>query len=160
MVDDDGFRFNVGIVLINTQGQVLIGRRARSATAWQFPQGGIDQGETAEQAMYRELHEELGLDSEDVCILDATSEWLYYYLPDRYQRRGQQPLCVGQKQKWFLLKLLSEDSQIKLDASDPPEFDQWQWVEFWFPLEAVIDFKREVYRQVLKQFASCKGLEC
>lgn len=154
MIDEKGFRSNVGIVLINADDKLLLGRRTNNSSAWQFPQGGINPHETERQAMYRELKEELGLTPADVQILDETQEWLYYNLPDRYQRRTQQPLCIGQKQKWFLLKLISEDSQINLNVGDPPEFDQWQWVEFWYPLQAVIDFKREVYRQVLNQFAS------
>lgn len=153
MIDEKGFRSNVGIVLINEAGKVLLCRRANNPAAWQFPQGGINPKETERDAMYRELNEELGLNPSDVKILDETQDWLYYNLPDRYQRRTQQPLCIGQKQKWFLLKLLSVESQMNLNSCDPPEFDQWQWVDFWYPLEAVIDFKREVYRQVLEQFS-------
>lgn len=159
MIDENGFRLNVGMVLINSDNKVLLGRRTRSASAWQFPQGGIHRGETEQQAMFRELHEELGLTDKDVQIISETREWLYYNLPDCYQRRTQ-PLCIGQKQKWFLLKLLSKDNCIELNICDRPEFDQWRWVDFWFPLEAVIDFKREVYRQVLDQFASSQGLGC
>lgn len=153
VIDNNGFRLNVGMVLINSRGQSFWGRRANHPGAWQFPQGGINAGETEQQAMYRELAEELGLSAEDVQILGRTQEWLFYELPTPYQRAGHQPLCIGQKQKWFLLRLCSSDSRIQLECSEPPEFDRWCWVDFWYPLSAVIEFKREVYREVLKQFA-------
>ena len=152
MIDENGFRLNVGLVIVSAQNMILWGRRIGNPSAWQFPQGGIDAGENEEEAMYRELNEELGLSVQDVQILGKTSEWLFYKLPSRYQRTGQLPLCIGQKQKWFLLRLISDDSHVKLDSSASPEFDQWRWVDYWFPLTDVIEFKREVYRQVLEQF--------
>lgn len=154
MIDENGFRLNVGLVIISRQNKILWGRRSGNPFAWQFPQGGIDRGESEEQAMYRELGEELGLSREDVQILGTTKEWLFYELPSRFQQQKRQPLCIGQKQKWFLLRLLSDDSRIQLDSTPNPEFDQWQWVDYWLPLKEVIDFKREVYRQVLEQFTS------
>jgi putative (di)nucleoside polyphosphate hydrolase len=149
VIDENGFRLNVGMILMNAQGQIFWGQRAGNPTAWQFPQGGINPGETESQAMHRELFEELGLYPEDVKIISKTENWLYYLLPERL---SQKLLCVGQKQKWFLLKLLSDDSHVKLDLHPPPEFAQWRWVDYWLPLSAVIAFKREIYRQVLEQF--------
>lgn len=154
MIDENGFRHNVGMVIANAQGQVFWGRRAGNPTAWQFPQGGINEGETEQDAMYRELGEELGLAPDDVQILDQTQEWLYYTLPVQYQRVAQKPLCIGQKQKWFLLRLISADDQIKLDYCDPPEFDQWRWVEYWYPVSEVVAFKQAVYQKVLEQFSA------
>lgn len=151
MIDQRGFRLNVGIVIINNQGQVFWGKRRGQPNAWQFPQGGIKNYETLHEAMYRELHEEVGLQSQDVAILGMTSRWLYYRLPP-HLRRHSRPHCIGQKQKWFLLKLVSEDSQIRLDAGHPPEFDQWQWIDYWQPITRVISFKREVYEKVLQEF--------
>jgi putative (di)nucleoside polyphosphate hydrolase len=154
MIDQDGFRLNVGMVLVNARKQVFWGQRTGNPSAWQFPQGGLHQGEDEQTAMYRELIEELGLFPEDIEILSKTDEWLYYSLPERYQRTSQKPLCIGQKQKWFLLRLLSDDQKIKLDYSKPAEFEQWRWVDYWLPIHEVIAFKREVYHQVLHQFAA------
>ncbi|WP_461536180.1 RNA pyrophosphohydrolase [Spongorhabdus nitratireducens] len=152
MIDADGFRPNVGIILTNDQGQVLWARRI-GQDSWQFPQGGINDGETPEEAMYRELHEEIGLEPEDVTILSCTRGWLRYRLPRRLIRRNQSPVCVGQKQKWFLLRLTSEDERISVDHSSSPEFDGWRWVSYWFPLGQVVPFKRDVYRRALKELA-------
>lgn len=153
VIDSDGFRPNVGIVLANDQGQVLWARRVGGRDAWQFPQGGIDEGESPEQALYRELHEEVGLSPESVEILGTTRGWLRYRLPRRFIRKGQNPVCVGQKQKWFLLRMVADDASVKLDLNDKPEFDHWQWVSYWYPLNQVISFKREVYRRAMKELA-------
>ena len=140
-------------MLANDQGQVLWARRVGGRDAWQFPQGGILAGESPEEALYRELHEEVGLQREAVEILGSTRGWLRYRLPRRYIRRGQNPPCIGQKQKWFLLRLLDDDSAVRLDANAKPEFDHWRWVSYWYPLSQVISFKREVYRSALKELA-------
>ena len=153
VIDSDGFRPNVGIVLANDHGQVLWARRVGGRDAWQFPQGGINAGESPEQALYRELHEEVGLDPEAVQILGRTRGWLRYRLPKRFIRKGQNPVCIGQKQKWFLLRLLADDDSVRLDLNDKPEFDHWQWVSYWYPLNQVISFKREVYRRAMKELA-------
>ncbi|MFQ3228714.1 RNA pyrophosphohydrolase [Reinekea sp.] len=150
MIDSDGFRPNVGIILTNTAGQVLWARRI-GQDAWQFPQGGIRQHETPVEALYRELKEEVGLDPDDVDILACTRGWLKYRLPKRMIRQNTLPICVGQKQKWFLLRMLSEDSRVSFDACDDPEFDGWQWVSYWYPLSKVVSFKRDVYRQALTE---------
>lgn len=152
MIDAEGFRPNVGIILANTQGQVLWARRA-GHDAWQFPQGGIAEGESPEQAMYRELWEEVGLHRQDVKILAVTRGWLRYRLPKRFVRKDRNPVCIGQKQKWFLLRLVAEDQKVKLDCTHPAEFDGWRWVTYWYPLNKVVNFKREVYRKALKELA-------
>ncbi len=153
MIDADGFRPNVGIMLANDRGQLLWARRVGGHDAWQFPQGGISAGESPEQALYRELHEEVGLARDAVEVLGSTKGWLRYRLPRRFIREGQQPLCIGQKQKWFLLRLLEPDAAVQLDLNDKPEFDHWQWVSYWYPLNQVISFKREVYRRAMKELA-------
>lgn len=153
MIDPDGFRPNVGIMLTNQSGQLLWARRIGGQNAWQFPQGGIKQHETPEQALYRELYEEVGLLPEQVKILACTRGWLRYRLPRRLQRRGSTPLCIGQKQKWFLLQLTCEDNAISLDKSSPAEFDHWEWVSYWYPLEKVVAFKRDVYRRAMKELS-------
>ena len=152
MVDAEGYRPNVGIILANAQGQVLWAKRC-GRDAWQFPQGGINPGETPEQALYRELNEELGLAIADVVYLGGTDGWLRYRLPRRFIRHGRMPLCIGQKQKWFALRLTSADERVQLDCSEKPEFETWRWVDFWHPLAEVVSFKREVYRQAMNQLA-------
>lgn len=152
MIDSDGFRANVGIVLANGSGNVLWARRVGGQDAWQFPQGGIKANESPEQALYRELQEEVGLVASDVDIVAVTQGWLRYRLPQRLVRQ-KEPLCVGQKQKWFLLKLNSPESAVVLNTGGPPEFDDWRWASYWYPLSKVVTFKREVYRRALKELA-------
>lgn len=153
MIDTDGYRLNVGIVLCNQNSQVLWARRI-GQNAWQFPQGGMMHEETSEQALYRELWEEIGLQPQHVEILGKTSDWLYYRLPEHLVRTGSKPLCIGQKQIWFLLKLVADENSVNLNRTDAPEFDHWRWVDFWHPLSEVVEFKRDVYRKALEEFAS------
>lgn len=150
MIDRDGFRANVGIILTNDAGRVFWARRI-GQNSWQFPQGGIKSHETAEQALYRELEEEVGLISSGVTVLAVTDGWLRYRLPRKLIRHNSHPLCVGQKQKWFLLRLTSAESTIEMSRSAKPEFDGWSWVSYWYPLSQVVMFKREVYRSALSQ---------
>ncbi|WP_206538877.1 RNA pyrophosphohydrolase [Legionella norrlandica] len=150
MIDRAGYRLNVGIILVNDSDRVFWGRRS-GHDAWQFPQGGLAPGETAMEAMYRELHEEVGLDKSDVEVLGSTRRWLKYRLPKQYLRHGSEPLVIGQKQKWYLLKLKTNDQKVRLDLSDSPEFDSWRWVDFHEPEKQVIFFKRQVYTQALKE---------
>ena len=157
MLDREGYRPNVGIVLLNGRNEVFWGTRV-GQHSWQFPQGGIQHGESPEQAMYRELHEEVGLLPEHVQIIGRTRDWLRYDVPEEYLRRQHttrvhQAAYRGQKQIWFLLRLVGLDSDIQLRASEHPEFDAWRWVPFWIQLDAVIDFKREVYQMALSELA-------
>ncbi len=119
--------------------------------AWQFPQGGINDDETPEQALFRELKEEVGLDPSDVEIVSCTRGWLRYRLPKRMIRHYSHPICIGQKQKWFLLRLISDDDAVCFTCSSKPEFDGWRWVSYWYPLGQVVSFKREVYRKAMKE---------
>ncbi|CDG22883.1 RNA pyrophosphohydrolase [Xenorhabdus poinarii G6] len=153
MIDEDGYRPNVGIVICNRQGQVLWARRY-GQHSWQFPQGGINPGESSEQAMYRELFEEVGLNRKDVRVLASTRGWLRYKLPKRLVRWDTKPVCIGQKQRWFLLQLLCDEAEINVQRSKTPEFDGWRWVSYWYPVRQVVSFKREVYRRVMKEFAA------
>ncbi len=150
MIDCDGYRPNVGIILSNQKGQVFWARRI-GQNAWQFPQGGIQKEETPEQAMFRELQEETGLLAKDVEVMGATREWLKYRLPNRYIRKNQLPLCIGQKQIWFMLRMTCDEASVNLMATDKPEFDSWCWVDYWLPSKRVIFFKRRVYREALKE---------
>lgn len=148
MIDPDGFRPNVAIVIMKDDNQVFWARRAHN-DGWQFPQGGMRSDETPVEAMYRELHEETGLMKEHVEVLGSTPGWLRYHLPKRYQRVNSKPLCIGQKQVWFLLRLLSDESAVSLDGSPEPEFFEYRWVDFWYPVDNVIQFKRKVYYKAL-----------
>ena len=150
MIDSEGFRANVGIILTNDQGQVFWARRI-GMDAWQFPQGGIKKDESPKIAMYRELKEEIGLEPEHVELINSTDDWLRYWLPKRYIRQNREPLCIGQKQIWYLLKLTVDETYLDLSYTSEPEFDSWKWVDFWRPVEEVISFKRQVYQQALKQ---------
>lgn len=152
VIDKDGYRANVGIVVCNCDGRVFWGKR-QGQHSWQFPQGGIDRGETAEEAMYRELYEETGLLPEDIEIIGSTSGWLHYRLPKHMIRRNSNPICIGQKQRWFLVHLVSNDSRFNLRCSDKPEFDGWRWVDYWEPTREVVYFKRHVYKRALKELA-------
>lgn len=153
MIDEQGYRPNVGIILANNRGELLWARR-RGQNAWQFPQGGIHEHESAEQAMQRELTEEVGLVAEDVEVLGCTAGWLKYRLPPQFMRHRQDSRFVGQKQKWFLLRLLSEDERVRVDAHPSPEFDHWRWVSYWYPLGQIVSFKREVYRRALWELSA------
>ena len=148
MIDSNGFRPNVGIIICNKLGQLFWAKRIKQ-DAWQFPQGGIKEAETTEEALFRELSEEVGLCKDDVRILSQTSEWLKYRLPKPYIRQKKGRTCIGQKQKWFLLGLQTEEDRVDLENTLQPEFDDWCWVNYWYPVNQVVDFKRGVYRKAL-----------
>ena len=150
MIDSKGYRPNVGIILCNNEGCVFWAKR-KGANSWQFPQGGINSDEDPEAAMYRELWEETGLQPEHVRLLGRTRYWLRYKLPERYLRKNSYPLCIGQKQIWFILQLLTDDSFVRFDCVSKPEFDDWRWVKFWEPLNDVVYFKRKVYRRAMRE---------
>lgn len=152
VIDSDGFRANVGIVLMRGGGDTFLGRQV-GRRGWQFPQGGIRPGESLEAAAYRELHEETGLAHSDVVLVGRTARWLRYRLPARYVRRNQHPLCIGQKQRWFLMRLKREDAQFDFARTAQPEFDEFRWVAFWEPVREVIYFKRGVYVRALTELA-------
>jgi putative (di)nucleoside polyphosphate hydrolase len=151
VIDADGFRANVGIVLMH-HGEVFLGRRS-GGRGWQFPQGGVRSGESLEQGLYRELEEEIGVGKAAVDLLGQTERWLRYRLPARYVRRHQHPVCIGQKQRWFLLRLKRADFTFDFSRTPDPEFDQWRWVPYWEPVKEVIYFKRPVYARALKELA-------
>ena len=144
-IDKDGFRANVGIVLTHGAGEVFLGGRV-GGRGWQFPQGGVNRGEAVEAALFRELKEEIGLDSKDVEVMGSTQGWLRYRLPRQYVRDR----CIGQKQRWFLLKLVSDESKLRFDLTSQPEFDRWRWTDYWTPVREVVYFKRRVYVRALE----------
>ena len=152
VIDRDGYRPNVGIILCNSKNEVFWGKRVREHS-WQFPQGGINPGESPEVAMYRELHEEVGLRQEHVSILGRTREWLRYEVPERWLRREWRGNYRGQKQIWFLLRLVGRDTDVCLRATEKPEFDAWRWEPLANVASLVVPFRREVYEAVAREFA-------
>ena len=152
MIDSEGYRQNVGIILSNQEGRLLWARRV-GQNAWQFPQGGIHEQESPEEALFRELEEEVGLQPQDVEIIGFTRDWLRYQLPKNLIRYHSLPLCIGQKQRWYMLRLLGGEESVRLDLSSTPEFDHWRWVDYWYPLREVVSFKRKVYENALKELA-------
>jgi putative (di)nucleoside polyphosphate hydrolase len=152
VIDPDGFRANVGIVLLHRE-EVFLGRRT-GGRGWQFPQGGVRSGESPEQALFRELDEEIGVTPQSVELVGETRGWLRYRLPARYIRRNQQPVCIGQKQRWFLLRLTEPEVMFNFARTAEPEFDQWRWAPYWEPVREVIYFKRSVYAEALTELAA------
>jgi len=150
MIDSDGYRLNVGIILTNDEGQLFWARRV-GQDAWQFPQGGIDPEESPESAMFRELQEETGLEPQHVKVLGCTDDWLKYRLPKRYVRENQTPMCIGQKQIWYMLRMVADEQAFDLGSNAKPEFDHWEWVDYWEPARKVIFFKRKVYQRALTE---------
>ncbi|MGD0491056.1 MAG: RNA pyrophosphohydrolase [Steroidobacteraceae bacterium] len=143
-IDRHGFRANVGIVLTRGSGELFLGGRV-GGRGWQFPQGGVNRGERVEDALFRELTEEIGLVRSDVEVIGSTRGWLRYRLPRQYVRDR----CIGQKQRWFLLKLVADEAKFRFDSTAQPEFDRWRWVDFWTPVREVVYFKRRVYSRAL-----------
>jgi len=166
MIDEHGYRPNVGIVLCSHTGQVFWARRS-GGNGWQFPQGGMHAGETPEQAMYRELREEVGLLPNHVEVLGHTRDWLHYDIPEEFRRRpssngssGGSPNgrghsgrseFRGQKQIWFLLRLTGGERDVQLDTGRRPEFEAWRWIDYWRALDEIVPFKRDVYRLALTE---------
>jgi putative (di)nucleoside polyphosphate hydrolase len=149
-IDSQGFRANVGIILMRDGGELFLGGR-RDGRGWQFPQGGVQRNERPEEALYRELHEEIGLERADVELVAGTRGWLHYRLPRQYVRRRGSPVCIGQKQRWYLLRMLSDESRLNFQATPEPEFESGRWVDYWSPVREVIYFKRTVYAQALQE---------
>ena len=147
---NEGYRPNVAMVVINSTNKVLICRRKNTKT-WQFPQGGIDNGEDIKKAMYRELSEEVGLSKDDVSLVGESEGTITYDIPKTIRSKVLGGKFKGQEQKWFLLKLKKDNSEIKLDNETFPEFDKYEWVSFWQPLNRIVDFKREAYRKALSE---------
>lgn len=153
MIDADGFRANVGIIIADGSGQVFWGQRVQNNDSWQFPQGGIDSGESPTDAMYRELYEEVGLTESDVSLVGQTRSWLRYRIPDNLIRRRQIPACIGQKQKWFLLQIETDPELIRFDCGNKEEFCNWRWVSYWYPVNQVVPFKQDVYRKAMSELS-------
>ena len=151
------YRPNVGAVLFNAAGEVLVARRADlpnaegAAGGWQLPQGGIDEAEDPAVAVLRELAEEIGTDRAE--IIGEHAEWLTYELPDALLGKALGGRFRGQKQRWFALRFLGTDADIRLDADPHPEFDAWRWAPLAELPALAVDFKRPIYQILTASFA-------
>lgn len=159
MIDKDGYRPNIGIIIASPDRRVFWARRC-GQDGWQFPQGGIKFKETVEQALFRELEEEVGLQPCHVEVVGRTRDWLRYEIPEQFRRAPAAHARVafkGQKQIWFLLRMVCNESEVRLDTSASPEFDAWRWTDYWKPVDEIVPFKRHVYRSALTELAPLLG---
>ncbi len=149
------YRRNVGVMLINADGRVFVGQRLDSETpAWQMPQGGIDKGESPQDAALRELEEETGVSPDLVTMIAETDGWVAYDLPHDIVPRIWKGRYRGQEQKWFLMRFHGTDSQVNIEV-DHQEFSEWCWLPVDQLVGAIVPFKRAVYEQVLAEFSEC-----
>lgn len=148
------YRPCVGVMLVNGEGKVFVGSRIdnKDSGYWQMPQGGVDEGEDLREAALRELEEETGVTPDKAVVLAQSSEELLYDLPPELLGRLWGGRYCGQRQTWFLLRYTGEDSDIALDAHDPPEFHAWRWADPEELPELIVPFKKRVYRAVLEEF--------
>lgn len=152
------YRKAAAVVIFNPEGQVWLGQRAGHSGkySWQFPQGGMDPGETPEHAAIRELHEETGISVHMVSPLGEIEKWLYYDLPTT-ARKGRMNRWRGQRQRWFAFRFLGDDGDINLKYELPPEFSDWRWAELNEAAKLIVPFKRKVYERVERDFARFSG---
>jgi putative (di)nucleoside polyphosphate hydrolase len=146
------YRPCVGIALFNPKGQVFVGERIDNPGAWQMPQGGIDSGETIEEAFFREMSEEVGTEKAE--ILKIHDEPLRYNLPPHLQGKLWDGKWGGQEQTWVAARFTGTDRDININAHDPPEFKAWQWVSLADVLDLIVPFKRDTYREVIAIFSN------
>ncbi len=148
MEKEPGYRLNVGLIIINDKGKLLICKR-KDINSWQFPQGGIDFGETPLKAAKRELFEEVGIKGSSVRNIGSMDDWIKYDIPkENRKKRLLQKNFKGQKQKWFMFKLI-KNIDVSFENDPDGEFDDYKWVSYWYPLQSIISFKKDVYRTVL-----------
>lgn len=148
---EQDYRQGIGIVLRNRDKELFIGRRKTpSPIGWQMPQGGIDEGETPEEALWRELQEEVGTNK--ATLVKSMDEWMYYDIPEPYRSKWWGGRYIGQKQKWYLLDFVGFDSDIDIFASHPSEFCAWRWEIPAEVLNLAIYFKKDLYRKILQEF--------
>lgn len=146
------YRHGVGVVIVNDKKQIFVGKRIdNNSDAWQMPQGGIDFDEDEDLAMFRELKEETGITPQKVKILTKSSDYFYYNLPYRLQKKFWGGKYLGQKQRWYLVQFLGSDKDIKIDGEDP-EFSAWKWAKKQDVLESIVGFKQQLYCDILEEF--------
>ena len=146
------YRSGVGVLLINQNKKIFVGKRIdNQSDSWQMPQGGIDVGEYEDVAMFRELQEETGISSQFVKIIKKSDNYFYYDLPYKLQKKFWGGKYLGQRQRWYLLEFLSDDSNINITTQEP-EFSEWKWVEKVDLINLIVNFKRELYQQIINEF--------
>lgn len=147
------YRSGVGIMLVNSSKKIFVGKRIDNhSDAWQMPQGGIDIGEEEDLAVFRELKEETGIEQFDVRILKKSQNHHYYNLPYNLQKKFWGGKYLGQKQRWYLAEFVGDDSKINVDTRDP-EFSEWKWIEKDGIIEAIVGFKKKLYRNIIQDFS-------
>lgn len=150
MNEESNYRLNVGLIIVNTYGKVLICKR-KNSNQWQFPQGGIDEGESPIEAAKREIFEEVGIKPSKIKVLGKIKDWVKYKIPKELAKKSfKKKGIVGQKQKWFIFKIKSE-ACISFVNDPDNEFDDFAWVSYWRPIALIVSFKKEVYRNVLAE---------
>ena len=150
MNEESNYRLNVGLIIVNNYGKVLICKR-KNSNQWQFPQGGIDEGESPMEAAKREIFEEVGIKPSKIKVLGKIKDWVKYEIPKELAKKSfKKKGIVGQKQKWFIFKIKSEACITFVNDPDN-EFDDFAWVSYWRPIALIISFKKEVYRNVLAE---------
>lgn len=146
------YRPNVGLMVLNAHGHVFTGQRLDNpGAAWQMPQGGIDEGEDADAAAFRELREETGISAEMVEVLAQSTDWISYDFPAELAKKLWKGGYRGQKQRWFLMRFAGPDNLIDIETEEP-EFSEWRWMAPDELLDNIVPFKRGVYQQVLDEF--------
>ncbi|NNE58849.1 MAG: RNA pyrophosphohydrolase [Hellea sp.] len=155
ILNDRPYRPCVGMVIFNSEGLVWLGRRARESGpyVWQFPQGGVDPGETPVFAAIRETEEETGISVQNLAPLGRIEGELYYDYPADIEQNVRTRRWRGQRQSWFATRFTGVDSDVDLNAQTPPEFSQWRWGTLAETLNLVVPFKRRVYSHLIQEFS-------
>ena len=146
------YRLGVGAMILNDHNNVFVAKRIDTpGNAWQMPQGGIDEGEDPDVAIFREIEEEIGTTKCE--IIAKSNTWLTYDIPDELRSKLWGGKHRGQKQMWYAMRFIGEDSDIILDAHHKPEFSEWQWVEINAISDLIVPFKRELYNKIVNEFS-------
>ena len=147
------YRSGVGIMLINRDKEIFVGKRIDNhSDAWQMPQGGIDVGEDEDLALFRELKEETGISAGDVKILQKSRGHYYYNLPYNLQKKFWGGKYLGQKQRWYLAEFIGDENLINVQTEDP-EFSEWKWISKEKIINAIVGFKRVLYADLIAEFS-------
>ncbi len=145
------YRLGVGLVIFQSDKKIFTGRRLDNTSAWQMPQGGMDENEVPLETAYREMFEETGISKDKVSLVGITKKWYRYDLPSEIQSRFWGGKYRGQSQKWFLFKFIGEDTDINI-STKMPEFCEWRWSSIDDLIEKIVPFKMELYKKVLEEF--------
>ncbi|AZL16183.1 RNA pyrophosphohydrolase [Rickettsiales endosymbiont of Stachyamoeba lipophora] len=146
------YRPGVGAMVLNHENKVFVGKRIdNKSDAWQMPQGGIDENESPDMAVFRELEEETGLVNNNLKLISRSRLWFYYDIPDNLIPKLWEGRYRGQKQQWFLFKFYGKDSEININT-EHPEFNEWQWVKIEDLPELIVPFKKKLYTEIIDEF--------